>query len=316
MSHVPDPEPSRTPPQGAQAPARKRPSELSLRWLSAGLVLPPVLIASYLGGLPFVALVSLAAGIGTAEFYGFIDAKGARAHRTLGIGAAALLPFVVYLGDAALASSFLTAVLLLTLLAQLGKRRIESSIASISATFFGIYYVSWLLSHAVSLRQLGADPRLQFVGLPPESGIFYVVLAVAAALGSDAGAFFVGRRFGRRRLAATVSPGKTVEGAVGGLLAGALLSWIVQLSFRHLLPGDLAREFPGWVAALMGAVIASASIAGDLIESLLKRDAHLKDAGHVLPGVGGVLDRIDSALFAFPVMYYLLLAYYHLAAGA
>jgi len=293
-----------------------KPSELALRWLSAGLVLPPLLLTCYLGGYPFVALVSLASAVATSEFYGFVEAKGVRAHRKLGVLAAAGLPFLVFIGDASLAASLLTGLLLATSLLQLRTRRIEQSIASIATTFFGVYYVGWLLSHAVSLRHLTEDPRFAGALLPLDSGILYMVVAIAAALGSDVGAFFVGRRFGRRKLAPTVSPGKTVEGAIGGLLAGAALVLVVHALFAYVLPGDLARELPASVAVVMGVVIAAASIVGDLVESLLKRDADLKDAGKVLPGVGGVLDRIDSALFALPVMYYLLLAYYHLARGA
>jgi len=286
-------------------------SELGLRWISAGMLLPPLLYVCYLGGYWFVAIIAVLSAVAVNEFYGFIVAKGARAHRAFGTVATAALPFVVYLGDATLATSFLTAVLLVTLLLQLGKRRIEEAIASISATFFGVYYCGWLLSHAVSLRQLPVDPRLASLELPAEAGICYVILAVAGALGSDAGAFFVGRRFGRHKLAPKVSPGKTLEGAAGGLVAGALLVLLCKLAFDHLLPGGLASGLGSGAALLMGAAIAVAAIVGDLIESLLKRDAHVKDAGHVLPGVGGVLDRIDSALFAFPVMYYLLLGYYH-----
>lgn len=293
-------------------PARRRPSELTLRWLSAAVLVPVFLGVTIQGGLWFVAVVSAINAIAINEFYNFIRAKGAEAQRVFGTLAAALLPSIVYFGDAALATSFLTAVLLATLLLQLAKQRIDQAIASVAATFFGVFYVGWLLSHTVSVRFLSGDPRFAVAGLPADAGIFFTIFAICAVLGSDAGAFFVGRWFGRHKLAPEVSPGKTVEGALGGIACGALLGTLCKLVFALWVPGNPGASFSYMAAAAIGAAVAAISVLGDLIESLLKRDAQLKDAGHIIPGVGGALDRFDSALLAFPLMYYLLLAYYRL----
>jgi phosphatidate cytidylyltransferase len=129
----------------------------------------------------------------------------------------------------------------------------------------------------------------------------------------DAGAYFVGRRYGRRKLAPAISPNKTVEGALGGLAIGTLGALTTKLLFDFAVPGRLSGDLSYLAAGLFGLVISSAAILGDLVESVLKRDADLKDSGWILPGVGGVLDRIDSALLAIPVAYYLLLAYYRLS---
>lgn len=291
---------------------RRRPSELTLRWLSAAVLIPFLLAVTIEGGLWFVAVVAVINGIAINEFYNFIRAKGAEAQRVFGTLAAALLPAIVYFGDAALATSFLTAVLLATLLLQLAKQRIDQAIASIAATFFGVFYVGWLLSHTVSVRFLSSDPRFAAAELPAGAGIFFTIYAICAVLGSDAGAFFVGRWLGRHKLAPAVSPGKTVEGALGGIACGALLGTVCKLGFALWVPGDPSASFSYGAAAAIGAAVAAISVLGDLIESLLKRDAQLKDAGRLIPGVGGVLDRFDSALLAFPLMYYLLLAYYRL----
>jgi phosphatidate cytidylyltransferase len=264
------------------------------------------------GGWWLVGVVAAVNAIAVNEFYNFIRAKGAEAQRVFGTGAAAVLPLVVYVGDASLATSFLTAVLLATLLLQLFKQRIDEAIASVAATFFGVFYVGWLLSHAVSVRFLSADPRLASAELPPEAGIFFTLFTLCAVVGSDAGAFFVGRWLGRHKLAPHVSPGKTVEGALGGVGSGALLALACKAVFLFWIPGDASASFSWTAAAAIGAALAGIGVLGDLIESLLKRDAHVKDAGHIVPGVGGALDRIDSALLAFPLMYYLLLAYYRL----
>ena len=291
---------------------RRRPSELTLRWLSAAVLVPFLLTVTIHGGLWFVAVVAVINALGVNEFYNFIRAKGAEAQRVFGTLAAALLPAIVYFGDASLATSFLTVVLLATLLLQLARQRIDQAIASIAATFFGVFYVGWLLSHTISVRFLSVDPRFAAVGLPDAAGIFFTIFAICAVLGSDAGAFFVGRWFGRHKLAPAVSPGKTVEGAFGGIACGALLGVLCKLVFALWVAGDLAASFGYGAAAAIGAAVAAISVLGDLIESLLKRDAQLKDAGTLIPGVGGVLDRFDSALLAFPLLYYLLLAYYRL----
>lgn len=302
------------------APRRRRwrPSNLTLRLLTAGMLIPPVIWLCYRGGLPFVSAVAVFNLVAINEFYNFISAKGATPHRLLGTIAAVALPFVAYVGDTFYATSLLTAVLLTVMILQLTRAHLGEAIVGVSATFFGVFYVGWLLSHAVSVRFIQRDLVRRYgegaAGyIDPQIGFFFMVLCLAAAVLCDTGAYFVGRRYGRRKLARTISPQKTVEGAFGGVITGALAAVLVKLAFDHVVPGGLSRGFPLVAAGLFGLAIASVAILGDLIESILKRDAELKDAGNLLPGVGGVLDRIDSALLAIPVTYYLLLAYYYFA---
>lgn len=297
-----------------------RPGNLMLRLLTAALLVPPVIWVCWAGGLAFVATVIAFALAGTHEFYNFIEAKGARPHRMLGLVAVAALSIVAYVGDAFWATSLMTAVLLGAMVQQLAKARIEEAIVSVSATFFGVVYVGWLLSHAVSLRFIYRDLQARYgeaalVGIPVESGFFFMLMCLTAAVLCDSGAYFVGRRFGRHKLAPQISPSKTVEGAFGGIVVGALGAVAVKILFDAAVPGNPAGGLSILATGLFGLAIAASSILGDLIESLLKRDADLKDAGSILPGVGGVLDRIDSALIAIPVTYYLLLAYYYVRLG-
>ena len=293
-------------------------SNLALRWLTAAILIPPVVWVCKLGGLAYVALVIGFAVAAVNEFYNLISFKGARPHRLLGTAAVALLPVIVYVGDLFYATSLMTAVLLALMILQLAQREIHEAIASVSATFFGVY-VGWLLAHAVSVRFISEDlvrryGDLAAVDIDPAIGFFYIMLCLAAVYGCDTGAYFVGRAYGRRKLAPAISPNKTLEGALGGLVAGALCAVGAKAVFDYL-PGNLSHDLSYAAAVTFGLLIAIAAIAGDLVESLLKRDADVKDAGSLLPGVGGVLDRVDSALLAIPVTYYLLLAYYYLRLG-
>jgi phosphatidate cytidylyltransferase len=202
---------------------------------------------------------------------------------------------------------------------QLQKARIADALESISGTFFGVFYVGWLLSHAVVLRnfhdavarQLGPDA---VAGMHPDAGAFYLFFTIAVVVAGDAGAYFAGRAYGKRKLAPRISPGKTVEGALGAVAAGLVMGLGVKTAFDQVAPAYSAQL--GFAAAGVLAVIAAGvGIVGDLVESLLKRDAQVKDTARLLPGMGGVLDRIDSNLLAIPVMYYLLLAYTFLASS-
>ena len=305
-----------TPHKPAQPRRGWTPSNLMLRLFTAIVLVPPLLWVCYAGGVGFVAVIVVINCVAVNEFYNFISEKGANPQRWLGTAGVAFIPLIIYLGDAFLATSFLTAVLLTTMVLQLTKREMREAISNVSATFFGIFYVGWLLSHAVSIRFIHdflvkRYPTQAPALVPEEIGFFFMVLCLAAALGCDAAGYFVGRRFGRHRLAPVISPSKTVEGAIGGIVIASGLAVGVKLFFDWVVPGQLAANFGLGATAAFGAALASVGILGDLVESALKRDAKLKDAGHLLPGVGGVLDRIDSALLAFPVMYYLLLAYYY-----
>jgi len=298
-------------PSEPREPGKSGMSNLARRILTAAFLIPPVLCVCWAGGFPFVLVVTLFVGFGVNEFYDFIGAKGARPQRLLGTLAAIAVPVVVWLGSAFAATSLLTAVLLGIMIYQLRKGEVSEAIASVSETFFGVIYVGWLLAHAVSLRMIDRQLHTYGIDADPQLGFFLVVFCLVCAVLCDAGAYFVGRKYGRRRLAPAISPGKTVEGAVGGLASGVVGGLLTKFIFAFAVPGDLARDLSFPASFLLAAVISGAAIAGDLVESLLKRDAHLKDAGWILPGMGGVLDRIDSALLAMPVTYYLIVAYYY-----
>ena len=143
-----------------------------------------------------------------------------------------------------------------------------------------------------------------------------VFLALAFRGGSDASTplWFAGRAWGRRKLAPKISPNKSVEGALGGVIFGVSCAMATKLVFDSVWP-DLSRALPGSTALFFALVLCGVGIIGDLVESLLKRDAEVKDTGALLPGMGGVLDRLDAPLLGLPTMYYLMLAYIWLQGG-
>ena len=305
------------PPTPDDAQPKKERSNLSLRIVTAAMLIPLVCAAIWAGGLWVLALIVVIVLIGVNEFYALIEAKGAEPLRSVGYVAGGALPFVFYFGSDYQATVLMSFVLLGMLVAQLQKNQIRDSLASISGTFFGVFYVGWLISHAISLRQFQGVVADRFgedlvAGMHPDVGGYYLFLCIVATIGGDVGAYFVGRQYGRRKLAPVISPNKTVEGALGALVVGTGLALLTKLGFDSFAP-ELSAHL-GWTATLVLApLLAAVGIVGDLVESLLKRDAQVKDTGTLLPGTGGVLDRIDSNLLAIPVMYYGLLALTYLS---
>ncbi len=164
-------------------------------------------------------------------------------------------------------------------------RELDNSYEFFCRLILGLIYVGFLISHLVLLR-----------GLPDGNGWLVILAGVTA--GSDTGAYFCGRAFGSHKLCPHVSPNKTIEGALGGLVAGVLVAALLAL---WLLPSVNLLLIIALAVPLTGA-----GIIGDLCESVIKRGTGTKDSGKILQGHGGILDRIDSMLFAGPVLYYLL----------
>jgi phosphatidate cytidylyltransferase len=139
------------------------------------------------------------------------------------------------------------------------------------------------------------------LGIPP--GGVLLIFPMVITWASDIGAYFVGRALGKRKLIPSVSPGKTVAGAVGGLAASMLVAWAFA---RGVLVPIASLGFTPWGALLFGGLVSVAAQVGDLFESLLKREARVKDSSHIIPGHGGILDRFDSLIFVLPLAYLLL----------
>jgi phosphatidate cytidylyltransferase len=238
--------------------------------------------------LPVFGLVCAGAACGACwECYRLLERRGGKPYKGLGLLASAGL---IWAMSGRTASHDVALPLFAALLAATGvamRRRAEPAqmLAAVVDTLFPILFVTLGLGFLMRLRALS-----------PELGPRLLLLLFTCVILADTAAFYVGRSLGRRRLAPGISPGKSREGAVAALVAGVAGAGLVQVWFLPRLP--LAH------ALVLGALLAAAGILGDLAESVIKRAAGAKDSGGLLPGHGGLLDRLDSLLFAGPVLYY------------
>ncbi len=169
-------------------------------------------------------------------------------------------------------------------------------LTSISVTAFGAVYASGMLTFAYLLR------HHRFV-IDPAAGTVLVLYPVIMTWLSDTGAYFTGRAFGKTKLMPAVSPGKTRAGAVGALV----VTLVASLVYNAMVLRPVAQlALAPWTAAIFGVVISAVGQVGDLVESMLKREAGVKDSSRILPGHGGILDRLDSLYFVLPVAYLIL----------
>lgn len=267
-------------------------TQLPARLLTAAFGVPAAIICSLVGGIPFLLAINLVLGVGLFEFYRMMEAKGIRPFKTVGVIAGLVVSWYVYFEGGFYASLFLTLVLIAIMVLELLRRDGELAVFHISTTIFGIFYVAWLGSHIILLRQLGENLTGEDLG-----GMF-VILAFALAWGTDTGAYFVGHAIGRRKLLPRVSPDKTLEGALGGVLVCLIAAFIAKVTFAPFLATV--------DALVLGVVSPAMATLGDLVESLMKRDVKVKDTSRALPGHGGMLDRFDSVLFVAPLVYYYL----------
>ena len=263
---------------------------LARRVATALIGLPALVLALFLGPPALVVgLVAAAVAIGLAEFFRLLRAREIRPLRGTGVVlAAALFLDFVYPAWCGAPVWPLAALLLLTVTLHRAAS-LADTVPAAAATLLGATYLGALGGIIGALRVLS----------PVAEGAWRMVLLLTIIMAADTAAFFVGHAFGRHPLASRVSPGKTVEGAIGGVLGGVAGA----LAVRALgLPG-----LPFAHAAALGVGVTVLGIVGDLVESLIKRWAGVKDSGALFPGHGGMLDRIDSLLFGAPVLYYYFL---------
>ncbi len=263
------------------------------RFLTALLGLPLLIAAIYFGSLPFFFLVLGIVILGLREFYYLAEESGYPSYKWVGVAGGGILFVSVFLNGLSFAqvtenqgTAALLAVLLCGIvLRSLWRGPAETTLSEWAVTLFGVFYVAWSLSHLILLRDL--KPQGQ-------NATFLLFCLIWAA---DIAAYWVGVRWGKRHIAETISPKKTWEGTISGLVAAMGVSVIFQMTL--LRPFLRLPE-----ALLLGLGTGLLAFASDLGESLLKRGAGVKDSSPLLPGHGGILDRFDSFLLTAPIYYY------------
>lgn len=281
-------------------------SETATRFAVAAVGIPVAVAAMYLGGWVLAALLALCAALATRELFRMAELKRAFGIAQVGvpgvvliIAAAAARPSAGI--DNPLIDAAIVVVLLATLTAAIWLRGVAGEpLLSISITFLGAVYPA-LLAFALFLRHLpGVESALH--------GTAILLFPVVLTWLSDTFAYFAGRAWGKRKLIPKVSPGKTVAGSVGAIVGTPL----VAVGYTFLLAQFPAYRMGPVEAVVFGILVSIAAQVGDLAESLLKRDAGVKDSGRLLPGHGGALDRFDSLFFTLPLGYF----FFRLVVGA
>ena len=279
-------------------------SNLTQRILTAIIGVPLLLLVFYFGSYYFLAFILLIVGFGSYEFFRLVDNKNLDNKKIIGIVFCIILPIGANFGYLYFIFLF-TLVSIFTLFINLQKQDLSNTLIGAGTKFLGIVYIGWFLSHAILIRNINESifPYIDNTNLKNNDiGFFWIVFVVACTFLNDTAAYFFGKYKGKIKLVPRLSPGKTVEGTVCGIFMALLCGMLINLIFSSPISYK-------W-SMILGFIVGAVAVLGDLIESMFKRSVSIKDSGGLLPGHGGVLDRFDSLILVFPVMYYLILFYY------
>ena len=274
-------------------------SELTRRIIFAVIAAPASIAIVYFGDWALAIVLSVLAALAAWELFRMARETGALPLEPAGIALAALLPLAVHaqrLGVYTLSLTAIIAMILLLFASTIWLRGPAGKpLSSAAITVFGVMYAG-LFSYIYALRY-------HDYAVGAAAGTALVFLPILLTWATDVGAYTFGRTFGKKKLIPSVSPGKTVEGAVGGL-GLAIVICLLYVRFILMPYAQLGLTIQG--AVLFAIVVSVAAQTGDLAESLLKREAGVKDSSRILPGHGGILDRFDSLLFVMPIALLLL----------
>jgi phosphatidate cytidylyltransferase len=275
-------------------------SEFLKRTLFTVVAVPFAIACIYYGDWALAALLAILSALGAWEFYRIARGAGSEPLDNIGIPVAGLIPLLVHADRRGVFTVPIAAFAVVTLIvfaAAIWVRGLaRKPLNSVATTVFGVIYTGGMLSFAYALRY-------HDYAVGNRAGAALLLLPFVLTWTSDTGGYLVGRAIGKRKLIPSISPGKSVEGALGALTLCVIVAWV----YVHYVLRPQAQLALAPVATLIfGALISIAVQTGDLAESMMKREAGVKDSSRILPGHGGILDRFDGLIFALPVAYLML----------
>jgi phosphatidate cytidylyltransferase len=251
------------------------------------------------GGLPFTLAIGLLTSLGILEYAELIKKQNLRSQTQVMLLSSLIVLALIHvitskygpdpleslrIGERAL-TLVLIAVFIIIFSSEILRGDPEQGLLNAAANLFGTVYLGFMFAYILLLRFI-----------PEQNGLYYVLFTVLVTWANDSAAYFVGINFGKHKLSPKISPKKSIEGSIGGLAGGLFGATVLSWYFHR----------PLGLMLLLGTIVVVAGQFGDLVESVIKRNADVKDSGNFLPGHGGVLDRFDSLLLAAPVVYYIV----------
>ena len=264
---------------------------LRQRVLVALVLLPIGLILIYLGGWAFAAIVALILALAAWEYTRLFQAGNFQPSYVIVIGGTLLITAGRFFDGFASTPWIISLIVLAGMTWHLVayERGRDQAATDFAISISGAFYIGWLGAYLISLREL-------------PNGLWWILVALPAVWLADSGAYFIGRAIGKHKLSPRLSPKKTWEGYLGGLIFGTIGSVLLVLLWSLIEPGIILP----WQGAVLGLLISAITPLGDLGESMIKRQFGIKDSSHLIPGHGGAFDRIDSWLWAGVLGYYII----------
>jgi phosphatidate cytidylyltransferase len=274
-----------------RAATRWKAATLVKRVLSIVVILPIVILAVWLGTWTTTLLVAFFTGMAAWEYADLFKSGKYQPNTVLIVAGSILLVFArqiaAFPGSSLVLVTFIMVLMIYHTFAY--QRGVETAAVDFAISLAGVAYLGWMMGYFISLRGL-------------ENGFYWIALAFLASMFSDMGAFLIGRKIGRTKMMTRVSPNKSWEGYIGGVVVAILLTGLIAWGVHQFIPAVTLQA-----GLVMGLVVSVLAPLGDFGESMLKRPFGIKDSSDRIPGHGGFLDRIDAFLWAAVIGYYLTL---------
>ncbi len=287
--------------------------ELAKRVLTAAIGVPVLIYAFLYGGYFLLTLVVFVMFVGLWEFFSIMELKKYKPVKIAGYVSGLFIVFSFYFFQNP-SYYFIVIFCALLLISFMGlfEKDNQAAISGMSGTIFAVLYIPGLLSFSLLIRNLGlfllerykniGGTFLSSMHISEKTGVYGLFFVVAVVFMNDTGAYFVGKNYGKNRVAPNISPKKSWEGVIGGIVSSLFTGAVIW----YIVPDFLPLKH----ALILSGLLSIAALIGDLIESKIKRDAGIKDSGTIFPGHGGVMDRIDALLLGLPVSYVYFMLYY------